>query len=64
MVPLPCGKLHSCLQVCIPSESGRLFTLFLTSPVMAMCALVKLEKPDGLMLATCQVRPATKTRWI
>jgi len=43
------------LQICVPGESGRLFTLFLTSPVTAMAALVKLENPDGLLLATCQV---------
>lgn len=42
--------------MCVPRESGRLFTLFLTSPVMAMCALVDLKNADGLMLATCQVQ--------
>jgi hypothetical protein len=55
------GTIHQLLQlslqICIPGESGRLFTLFLTSPVTAMAALVKLEKPDGLLLATCQVGP-------
>lgn len=43
------------VQICVQGKAGRLFTLFLTSPVMGMAALVKLENADGLMLASCQV---------
>ena len=45
------------VQVCVPGKAGRLFTLFLTSPVMGMAALVKMENADGLTLAACQVSP-------
>lgn len=44
------------MQVCVQGQAGRLFTLFLTSPVMGMAALAKLKDADGLMLAACQVR--------
>lgn len=47
--------MASVLQVCVQGKAGRLFTLFLTSPVIGMAALAKLENADGLMLAACQV---------